>query len=204
MAQPTQPPAFEARSSRDSGQISAPPAVRQLEHEVDEAVDLAAPAGEQLRSPPENNREANMADLTGTNDACAFCAFVLNRVKEQQTVYEDDEILVILDDYPIAHGHTLVILKDHCRDITCVPPEKAARLGANVARVAAALKGACNAALIYVASLGEQVQHVHYHLIPRYERDTKGFCHFMSPRGRLTNPEPVVARIKGELMLVLG
>lgn len=95
--------------------------------------------------------------------------------------------MVILDDFPKSTGHTLVILKEHQPDITFVSPEAAAAMGRSVARIAAAIKNALGAKFIYVASIGEQVQHVHWHLIPRYEKDGKGFIHFMSSRGKLSN-----------------
>lgn len=132
---------------------------------------------------------------------CIFCGFVVDRSRHSQMVYEDEVLLAILEDFPMSRGHTLVILKEHHPDLTTVSPADAGAMGSSVARIAAAIKNALGAAkMIYVASIGEQVQHVHYHLIPRYEEDTKGYCFFMSSRGCLTDPEPIVARIREELM----
>lgn len=134
---------------------------------------------------------------------CLFCELVANPSQRGQTVFEDGTLLVILDDFPKSIGHTLVILKEHQPDVTSILPEAAAAMGQQVTRVAAAIKNALGAKFIYVASIGEQVQHVHYHLIPRYEKDGKGFIHFMSSRGKLSN-EPdkgleLVQKIRAKL-----
>jgi len=44
--------------------------------------------------------------------------------------------------------------------------------------------------------VGEVVQHVHYHVIPRYAADNKGFVHFLSDKGELKDAETITARIK--------
>jgi len=133
---------------------------------------------------------------------CAFCAFIQTHAKEAQKVYEDEKVYAFLDDYPLAEGHTLIILKAHHSDLSSVSPADAARLGEIVARLSKALKQAVNAEYIYVASLGEQVRHVHYHLIPRYNGDRKGFVHFLSPKGRLKDANTLAARIREEVTLL--
>ena len=133
---------------------------------------------------------------------CAFCAFIQTYAKEAQKLYEDEEVYAFLDDYPLAEGHTLIMLKAHHPDLSSVSPADAARLGEIVARLSKALKQAVNAEYIYVASLGEQVRHVHYHLIPRYNGDRKGFVHFLSPRGHLKDANTLATRIRKEVTLL--
>ncbi len=117
---------------------------------------------------------------------CVFCEFVEKQTRHKQLIFENEKILAILDDNPIAHCHTLVILKEHHPDITTVSPKDAGELGKIVAHVAVAIKNAYNAKMVYVASLGESVRHVHYHLVPCYESSkASGFSHFLSPREKL-------------------
>ena len=93
-------------------------------------------------------------------DACMFCSFAGSRAGHA-TIYEDPQVYVFLDDYPLATGHTLVVLKNHVRDVTELSGVDAAELGRTVAHIARALKDALGATSIYVASVGEQVQHVY-------------------------------------------
>lgn len=128
---------------------------------------------------------------------CVFCKFVASpELKKEQVIFEDELVYCMLDDYPISRGHTLVILKEHRLDLASVGEDEAAHLGIIVARVAAALKKALGVEFVYVVSVGEQVQHVHCHLIPRYKKDRKGFVHFTSRRGALENPYDLANRIK--------
>ncbi len=128
-------------------------------------------------------------------EKCIFCEFVEKQTRHRQLIFENEKVLAILDDNPIAHGHTLVILKEHHPDITTVAPKDAAELGKIVAYIASAIKVAYNAEMIYVANLGESVHHVHYHLIPRYEHSkARGFTHFLSPRSKLEHG-PAVAEV---------
>ncbi|MBI2037937.1 MAG: HIT family protein [Candidatus Magasanikbacteria bacterium] len=127
---------------------------------------------------------------------CVFCDFVATRRRHSQMVYEDDCVLAILDDNPLAEGHTLVILKSHHPDLTTVSPTDAAEMGRSVARIGGALKAALGAEFIYIASIGEQVRHVHFHLVPRYKGDAAGFGHFLSARTKLQNGQAIAAKIK--------
>lgn len=119
---------------------------------------------------------------------CPFCELIADPSRRgSQAIFEDDVLLVILDDSPRATGHVLVILKEHQPDITSVSPEAAAAMGRVLPRIAAAIKDALGAEAIYAASVGEEVKHFHWHLIPRYKKDGKGFIHFMSTRGKLSD-----------------
>jgi len=129
---------------------------------------------------------------------CVFCQIVKGE-KKVHIIYEDKGVLVFLDEFPIAKGHTLVVFKRHCRDIMETAPEEAAKLGKIVAWIAHGIKLALGAEFIYIASLCEDVRHVHFHLIPRYKKDKKGFGHFMSPRGRIENGGELATRIESNL-----
>jgi len=68
------------------------------------------------------------------SESCIFCNWVNGKQKAAQTVYEDESILVVLCDSPVAKGHTLVILKTHKCDLASVEIKDAAHLGEVVAR----------------------------------------------------------------------
>lgn len=131
------------------------------------------------------------------NYNCLFCDFIKDKSREKQFLYEDEKSYVMLDDFPISKGHSLVILKNHVADISSVKSEDAEELGRITALIAGALQDAFTPKKIYVVSLCEEVKHFHYHLIPRYEEDKKGFVHFMGPRKKLENYEEMIRNIKG-------
>jgi len=47
---------------------------------------------------------------------CVFCNIVRNHTNDD-VIYEDDNVIVIPDKYPVARGHMLVIPKKHYRNI---------------------------------------------------------------------------------------
>ncbi|KAG6831955.1 hypothetical protein H0H92_006556 [Tricholoma furcatifolium] len=103
-----------------------------------------------------------------TDSNCTFCR-ILNNELPAHKVYEDDEIIAILDILPLRRGHTLVIPKVHCARLSELPPTYAAAIGTAVSKVANALTGAVkNTALNVVCNqeYAQAVPHVHYHIIP--------------------------------------
>lgn len=106
---------------------------------------------------------------------CIFCRIVKGDVPCAR-VYEDADVLAFMDIHPVVKGHTLVIPKLHCDPITQAPVEALARTIAVVQRVARAQYQALHAAGVSVsqangASAGQEVPHVHFHVIPRFEDD---------------------------------
>jgi histidine triad (HIT) family protein len=88
-------------------------------------------------------------------------------------VFEDETILVIMDIFPQAKGHTLVIPKAASRNILDADPDAVARVAAYLPRLARAVKAATQADGLRVmqsneAPSGQTVFHLHFHLIPVY------------------------------------
>ncbi|KXN88144.1 Protein hit [Leucoagaricus sp. SymC.cos] len=102
------------------------------------------------------------------DDTCAFCRIVQGAVPATK-LYEDDEVMAILDILPLRPGHTLVIPKIHISRLSDLPPGLAAAVGRAVSRVARALTEATgNTGLNVVCNqeYAQAVPHVHYHIIP--------------------------------------
>lgn len=97
-------------------------------------------------------------------------------------VYEDDECLAFLDIYPIAEGHVLVIPKKHCVILSECDEETAKNLIAVVKKLNSAVCSAvgCEGILNEVrngAAAGQEVPHLHFHIIPRRENDGFGWVY---------------------------
>lgn len=88
-------------------------------------------------------------------------------------VYEDADVLVMMDIFPQSKGHTLVIPKAASRNLFDADPGVLARAIAQVQRVANAVHKAMHADGIRIAQFneapaGQSVFHLHFHVIPAY------------------------------------
>lgn len=92
-------------------------------------------------------------------------------------VYEDADVLAILDITPVNKGHTLVIPKQRFNNIHDLPEELFAKLMVTAKRVATALKKAgladgINILMNNEAAAGPHItNHAHIHVVPRLVGD---------------------------------
>ncbi|WP_459549071.1 HIT family protein [Nocardia sp. X0981] len=95
-------------------------------------------------------------------------------------VYEDDDVLAFMDIRPMTPGHLLVVPKTPARDLAELDPALGAKLFQVGQRLAAALRrsevGAdgVNFFLADGVTAGQEVFHVHLHVIPRTPGDGFG------------------------------
>lgn len=89
-------------------------------------------------------------------------------------VYEDADVLVMMDIFPQSKGHTLVIPKAPSRNLLDADPAVLAKVIGHVQRVAKAVKAALKPDGIRIvqfneAPAGQSVFHLHFHVMPVYE-----------------------------------
>ncbi|PGF16013.1 HIT family protein [Natrinema sp. CBA1119] len=99
-------------------------------------------------------------------------------------VYEDETTIAFLDANQLAPGHTLVIPKDEYERLNDVPEDIATDLYATIHRMVPAVEEAVDADATTVAfnngeDAGQEVPHVHCHIVPRFEGDGGGPIHAM-------------------------
>ena len=97
---------------------------------------------------------------------CVFCETAGGRV-----VFEDPRLRVVVADEPFA-GFCRVIWNAHVREMTDLAPVDRMHLMSIVFAVEAALRALLAPSKVNLASLGNQVPHVHWHVIPRYADDS--------------------------------
>jgi histidine triad (HIT) family protein len=119
----------------------------------------------------------------GTDDSCVFCAIVAGRVPSWQ-VYADEHAVAFLDLAPWHRGHTLVVPRRHVPDLVTGAPALA-EIAPAVDAVARLLKHRLAADGLNLLSsagpvAGQEVQHLHIHVIPRYA-DEPGLPHLINP-----------------------
>jgi len=109
------------------------------------------------------------------SDGCAFCGIVRG-TQPSSLVWEDELTLAFVDLRQFHAGHTLVIPRQHLRDIRELDPKTGAALIASVTRVTRAVAAAFpNQGLSLWHSIGEaadqEVPHLHFHVHPRLIND---------------------------------
>jgi histidine triad (HIT) family protein len=102
---------------------------------------------------------------------CLFCKIVAGEIPCFK-VYEDDRVLAFEDINPISEGHTLIIPKQHARDLWEIPGEDLAAIHLASKKVGDAIQKALDPAGIAVLQLNgpganQVVMHYHLHLMPR-------------------------------------
>jgi len=111
-------------------------------------------------------------------DNCIFCK-IIKREIPAKIVYEDDFSIAFLDIGPCTEGHTVVIPKQHFEKFTDMEEKDAGNLFASVKKVAKAVEKALNIQASNIGlnngkAAGQEVPHVHVHIIPRKEGDKGG------------------------------
>ncbi len=102
---------------------------------------------------------------------CLFCAIIAGDIPSRQ-IYADDAAVAFLDISPWHSGHTLVVPRRHVVDVLSQPEalsEIAPAINATGQLLTEKLGAAgLNVLLNSGAVAGQEVFHLHAHLIPRY------------------------------------
>ncbi len=106
---------------------------------------------------------------------CIFCN-ITQGIWDSKKVYEDDEILAILDLSQQGYGHTLIMPKAHYDNLLDIPADLLAKISMvaqNLAKKYQDKLGADGFNIVNNCSevAGQTVMHFHMHLIPRYKND---------------------------------
>lgn len=102
---------------------------------------------------------------------CLFCAIVNGDIPARR-VYEDEHAIAFLDINPWQRGHTLVIPRRHVDDV--LAPDRALgeiapAIGATSRLLVERLRAdGLNLLANAGATAGQEVFHLHVHLVPRY------------------------------------
>ncbi|MDC0202566.1 HIT domain-containing protein [Candidatus Nitrosopelagicus sp.] len=112
---------------------------------------------------------------------CIFCKIVSKEIPTK-ILYEDDDTISFLDAFPVAKGHTLVIPKTHHAKIQDLPFDVNQKLFDTVHKMTSkvdSLEGSTLIAIHNGKESGQEIPHVHVHLIPRSNDDSAGPVHSM-------------------------
>ncbi len=96
-------------------------------------------------------------------------------------LYEDEYCFVILDINPVSKGHGLVISKEPYSDMSECPADVLSHLVVVASELDKRFreKLKCDATNVLInngPASGQEIPHIHIHVIPRYKDDKVKFC----------------------------
>ncbi len=122
-------------------------------------------------------------------DECVFCDIIAGKA-EATIVFRDEQCIALMDRRPINAGHVLIVPIRHSDGLTDLDPQVGKAMFAMAQRVAEAVhrSGIRSEGITLLMddgdAAGQEVFHVHLHVIPRFEEDGFGFT-FPPNYGRL-------------------
>ena len=107
-----------------------------------------------------------------------------------ELIWQNEQLRVIRVDDPLFVGFTRVIWQEHAAEMTDLTPEQRSQLMRVVCLVEQVQRDVLKPTKVNLASLGNMVAHVHWHVIPRYADDA---C-FPNPVWALTPEQAKTAK----------
>jgi len=106
-------------------------------------------------------------------DDCLFCKIVRHEIPSE-IIFEDKDIMVFLDINPTTNGDTLIIPKNHYKDMFDVPRELLNHIEDKYKSIYQVYKKKlkCDGLTLTTnMDYGQEIKHFHMHFIPRYKND---------------------------------
>ncbi len=132
---------------------------------------------------------------------CIFCKIAKKEISSK-IIAETKKSIAFLDAFPLSRGHTLVIPKCHYEKVQDMTDMDNTDLFNTVHKVISKVDKLTGATLLAIHNgkdSGQEIPHVHVHLIPRQSSDQAGPVHSMfKDRPKLSDEEldELYAKIK--------
>lgn len=112
---------------------------------------------------------------------CVFCKIIAGDIPAK-IITETEHSISFLDAFPVAKGHTLVIPKNHREKLQDLNEAENKDLFSLVHQMTSKIDSITGATLLAIHNgkeAGQEVPHLHVHLIPRSKSDSAGAVHSM-------------------------
>ena len=134
---------------------------------------------------------------------CIFCKIVRGEIPCYK-VYEDNDVLAFLDISQTTKGHTLVISKEHFKNLLYVPKDVLAKVMGAAQKIAQAQVSSLGAKGVNIINntnemAGQTVMHFHIHVIPRYDSNDNLTIEFTPAQIGKLNLPAIADEIKKDL-----
>lgn len=141
------------------------------------------------------------------NSKCIFCEILLGNLPSN-IIVQDEKAIAFLDAFPLTKGHTLVIPKMHFSKVQDMTEEYGSALIRLMLRLVDPIEKAAHVSSSTIAihngkEAGQEVDHVHVHIIPRTVHDGAGPIHSMfvkRPQISSIDMNQMALAIRGELL----
>ena len=133
---------------------------------------------------------------------CLFCKIVAKSIPAA-VIYEDEFVLAFLDINPMTLGHTLVIPKIHAENILDLPDDQIDPFFQAVKKIVALLQERLELrgftiGINHGKMSGQAIDHLHVHIVPRYEGDGGGSLHSVVKNPPQESLKEIQAKIVGK------
>ena len=117
-------------------------------------------------------------------DDCIFCKIAAGEIPSRK-IYEDSDLIAIMDGNLTAKGHSVIIPKEHCTNIYDIDEDIAAKVMKTAKKLATKMTVALNCDGFNLLqnngeTAGQTMFHFHMHLIPRYKDADNNMLKFTS------------------------
>ncbi len=122
---------------------------------------------------------------------CVFCKIISGKIKSK-FLKETPHSVSFLDASPLASGHVLVIPKNHHEKIQDMDGEENSDLFSLVQQMISNVDKITGSTLVAAHNgkdAGQEIPHVHVHLVPRSKTDSAGPIHSMFAPVNLSDSE---------------
>ncbi|MEM6782057.1 MAG: HIT family protein [Pseudomonadota bacterium] len=102
---------------------------------------------------------------------CVFCKIIAGEIPCHK-IYEDDQVIAILDHRPVRPGHCMVLPKEHIDYFTNLTDELSAHIVSVGNRLGRAIMEEMKPRPMRIGFVVHgYIPHVHYHVIPQHSED---------------------------------
>ena len=112
---------------------------------------------------------------------CVFCKIVSGQIPTKK-IKETSQSISFLDAFPLTKGHVLIIPKQHHKKLQDLTAEENSDLFSLVHEVMSKVDTVTGSTLLAIHNgedAGQEIPHVHVHLVPRSNNDSAGPIHSM-------------------------
>jgi diadenosine tetraphosphate (Ap4A) HIT family hydrolase len=99
--------------------------------------------------------------------ACIYCEKMAKN-NLNNLILENKHAKVLMEDY-FREGHCTVVLKKHKKSISEIDLDEYNSVSELIIKVSKALEKKYDCEKTYLISIGDQVEHIHFHLIPKHK-----------------------------------
>jgi diadenosine tetraphosphate (Ap4A) HIT family hydrolase len=137
-------------------------------------------------------------------DGCVFCHISTHAKDDEElhVLYRDEHCFMVMNRYPYTPGHFMIIPHAHTDKLEELDPEVWLHMSALAQKGVALLKEAVSAQGVNIGmNLGKAggagiAEHIHMHLVPRWERDTNFITAIGQNRVYSTDFDKIYKKIK--------